>query len=101
MNEFEFKSDAAPTHCSQTGSERRTDYGRIVDGVPGCILVADAEGQIVYANRVAVATLGRPLPRDTSSPRHSPRFSSASCYIHCLFLRCVSGQTLHSHLLPK
>jgi PAS domain S-box-containing protein len=61
MNEFEFKSEAAPTLCSQTGSERRTDYGRIVDGVPGCILVADAEGQIVYANRVAVATLGRPL----------------------------------------
>ena len=34
---------------------------RIVDGVPGCILVADANGQIIYANRFAVAILGRPL----------------------------------------
>jgi PAS domain-containing protein len=61
MNEFEFKSDAVPSLRSQTGSELRTDYGRIVDGVPGCILVADDQGQIVYANRVAVATLGRPM----------------------------------------
>ena len=29
---------------------------------------------------------------------HSPLFFSASCYIHCLFLLCVSGQTLHSVL---
>jgi hypothetical protein len=32
-----------------------------VDSVPGCILVADAEGQIVYANKFALATLGRSL----------------------------------------
>ena len=33
----------------------------MVDGVPGCILVADAEGQIVYANRIAVAKFGRSM----------------------------------------
>ena len=36
-------------------------FRRIVANVPGCVLVADAKGQIVYANRVAVATLGRQL----------------------------------------
>lgn len=43
------------------GPRQETDYRRIVDSVPGCVLVADAHGQIVYANRVAVATVGRPL----------------------------------------
>lgn len=43
------------------GPRQETDYRSIVDSVPGCVLVADAQGQIVYANRVAVATMGRPL----------------------------------------
>jgi PAS domain S-box-containing protein len=61
MNESELKSDAAPTGSDRSVGGTRTDYRRIVDSVPGCILVADAEGQIVYANKVAVATLGRSL----------------------------------------
>jgi PAS domain S-box-containing protein len=61
MNESETKFDAAPTGGNRSVDGPRTDYRRIVDSVPGCILVADAEGQIVYANKVAVATLGRSL----------------------------------------
>ena len=61
MKESEPKSDAAPTGGNRSVDGTRTDYRRIVDSVPGCILVADAEGQIVYANKVAVATLGRSL----------------------------------------
>jgi PAS domain S-box-containing protein len=49
------------TGGSPDGSRQETDYRRIVDSVPGCVLVTDAKGQIVYANRVAVATLGRQL----------------------------------------
>jgi len=49
------------TGASPDGRTQGMDYRRIVDSVPGCVLVADAEGQIVYANRVAVATLGRQL----------------------------------------
>ena len=41
--------------------EQGAVFRRIVDGVPGCILVADANGRIIYANRFAVAKLGRPL----------------------------------------
>ena len=61
MKESESKSDAAPTGGNRSVDGTQTDYRRIVDSVPGCILVADAEGQIVYANKVAVATLGRSL----------------------------------------
>ena len=61
MNEFEPKSDAESTGRNRSVDATETDYRRIVDSVPGCILVADAEGQIVYANKVAVATLGRSL----------------------------------------
>ena len=61
MNESESKSDAAPTDGNRSVDDTQTDYRRMVDSVPGCILVADGEGQIVYANKVAVATLGRPL----------------------------------------
>ncbi len=61
MNESEPKSDAAPPDRKRSVNGTRTDYCRIVDSVPGCILVADAEGQIVYANKFAVATLGRSL----------------------------------------
>jgi PAS domain S-box-containing protein len=61
MNDSESKSYAEPTGGDRSVEGTRTDYRRIVDSVPGCILVADAEGQIVYANKVALATLGRPL----------------------------------------
>ena len=61
MNESEPKSDTAPTGGNRSADGMRTDYRRIVDSVPGCILVADAEGKIVYANKVAVATLARSL----------------------------------------
>ncbi len=49
------------TCASYDGSTQEINCRRIVDSVPGCVLVADAEGQIVYANRVAIATLGRQL----------------------------------------
>ena len=61
MNESERKSDAVPPVGNRTVDETRPDYWRIVDGVPGCILVADSEGHLIYANSFAVATLGRPL----------------------------------------
>jgi hypothetical protein len=61
MNEAETKADVASTGDNRSLDGVQTDYRRIVDSVPGCILVADAEGQIVYANKVAVATLGRSL----------------------------------------
>jgi PAS domain-containing protein len=41
------------TGGSPAGSRQETDYRRIVDNVPGCVLLADAKGQIVYANRVS------------------------------------------------
>ena len=61
MNKSVSKSDTVPTDGNRSVNGTQTDYRRIVDSVPGCILVADAEGQIVYANKFAVATLGRPL----------------------------------------
>jgi PAS domain S-box-containing protein len=59
MNEAETKSDAAPTGENPFLDGAQTDYSCIVDSVPGCILVADSKGQIVYANKIALATLGR------------------------------------------
>jgi PAS domain S-box-containing protein len=54
-----------PGRASAPTNQRRpqdgTHFHRIVHGVPGCIWVADATGQIVYANKMALATLGRPL----------------------------------------
>jgi PAS domain S-box-containing protein len=61
MNESEPKSEAAPVAGNGSVDGTRTDYRRIVDRVPGSILVADAEGQIVHANKVAVATLGQSM----------------------------------------
>lgn len=61
MNESETNANAALTDGNRSEVKEQTDYLGIVDGVPGFILVADAEGQIVYANKFAVATLGRPL----------------------------------------
>jgi PAS domain S-box-containing protein len=43
------------------GDRQRLDFRRVADTVPGCILVADADGQVLYANKGFVATLGRPL----------------------------------------
>src|SRR5246127_2677575 len=61
MNESESIPEIAPTGGNGSADCTQADYRRIVDGVPGCILVAGAEGQIVYANKVAIATLGRTL----------------------------------------
>jgi PAS domain S-box-containing protein len=61
MHESEPKSDVAPPAGNRSVEGIRPDYCRIMDNVPGCILVADAEGQIVYANKVALACSGRPL----------------------------------------
>jgi PAS domain S-box-containing protein len=37
------------------------DFRRVADTVPACILVADADGKVLYANKRFVAALGRPL----------------------------------------
>jgi hypothetical protein len=42
MNESELKSEAAPVAGNGPVDGTRTDYRRIVDSVPGSILVADA-----------------------------------------------------------
>jgi PAS domain S-box-containing protein len=39
------------------------DFHRVADTVPGCILVADANGKVLYANKGFVAALGRPLEK--------------------------------------
>ena len=61
MSESELKSDVGQTDGSRSADGTRQDFCRIVDGVPGCILVANAQGQIVYANKVALACFGRPM----------------------------------------
>ena len=43
------------------GGRQGLDFLRVADSVPGCILVADADGKAIYANKGFVATLGRPL----------------------------------------
>ena len=43
-------------------SDRKAlDFRRVADTIPGCILVADADGKVLYANKRFVAVLGRPL----------------------------------------
>jgi PAS domain S-box-containing protein len=37
------------------------EFRRVADTIPGCILVADADGKVLYANKTFVALLGRPL----------------------------------------
>lgn len=39
--------------------KQEEEYRRIVDFVPACICVADAQGDVIYANKVAVAKLGK------------------------------------------
>jgi PAS domain S-box-containing protein len=43
------------------GDRQGLDFRRVADTVPGCILVADAAGKVIYANKGFVAALGRPL----------------------------------------
>jgi PAS domain S-box-containing protein len=43
------------------GDRQDLDFRRIADSVPGCILVADADGKAMYANKGFIAALGRPL----------------------------------------
>jgi PAS domain S-box-containing protein len=37
------------------------DFRRVTDCVPGCILVTDADGKVMYANKGFIGVLGRPL----------------------------------------
>ena len=47
---------------SRPDSDRQgLDFRRVADTVPGSILVADADGKVLYANKGFVAALGRPL----------------------------------------
>ena len=59
MEDLAKRSAEDSTGVRLDGPRQETDYRCVVDSVPGCVLVADAEGQIIYANSVAVATLGR------------------------------------------
>jgi PAS domain S-box-containing protein len=43
--------------------KREAEYRHIVDFVPACICVADPQGDIIYANKVALAALGKPAQR--------------------------------------
>jgi hypothetical protein len=43
------------------GDKQGLDFRRVADTVPGCILVADADGKALYADNGLVAALGRPL----------------------------------------
>jgi PAS domain S-box-containing protein len=43
------------------GDKQGLDFRRVADSVPGFILVADADGKAIYANKRFVAALGRPL----------------------------------------
>ncbi len=47
-------------HAESTLRKREEAYRRMVDFVPACIWVADTQGELVYANKVAVAALGKP-----------------------------------------
>lgn len=47
---------------SRSDDDRQgVDFRRVADTVPGCILVADADGNVLYANKRFVTALGRPL----------------------------------------
>jgi PAS domain S-box-containing protein len=41
--------------------KREEEYRHIVDFVPACVCVADAQGDIIYANKMTIATAGKPL----------------------------------------
>ena len=43
------------------GDKHGLDFRQVADRVPGCILVADPDGKVLYANKGFVAALGRPL----------------------------------------
>ncbi|GGC85979.1 hypothetical protein GCM10011396_36640 [Undibacterium terreum] len=45
--------------AESTLRKQEEEYRRIVDFVPACISVANAQGELVYANKVTVAHLGR------------------------------------------
>lgn len=61
MNESESKSDVGQPANSLSADAARCDLCCTIDNVPGCVLIADTEGQIIYANKVALTSLGRPL----------------------------------------
>jgi PAS domain S-box-containing protein len=46
--------------AESTLRKQEEEYRHIVDYLPACICVADAHGDIIYANKSAVASLGKP-----------------------------------------
>jgi PAS domain S-box-containing protein len=46
---------------SRSDDRQGVDFRRVADTVPACILVADADGKVLYANERFVSGLGRPL----------------------------------------
>jgi PAS domain S-box-containing protein len=56
------KTFGSVSNGSRSDDGRRDmDFRRVADTVPGCILIADADGKVLYANRAVIAALGRPL----------------------------------------
>ncbi|RXZ38499.1 PAS domain-containing sensor histidine kinase [Oxalobacteraceae bacterium CAVE-383] len=49
--------------AESTLRKREEEYRHMVDFVPASICVADAKGDIIYANKVAVAAAGKPVER--------------------------------------
>jgi PAS domain S-box-containing protein len=54
---FDYVSNRSRSDDDRQG----VDFRRVADTVPASILVADADGKVLYANRRFVAALGRPL----------------------------------------
>ena len=56
------KTFGSVSNGSRSDDGRRDlDFRRVADTVPGCILIADADGKVLYANRAVITALGRPL----------------------------------------
>jgi PAS domain S-box-containing protein len=54
---FDYVSNGSRSEDDRQG----VDFRRVADTVPASILVADADGKVLYANKRFVASLGRPL----------------------------------------
>ena len=56
---FDYVSNGSRSEDDRQG----VDFRRVADTVPASILVADADGKVLYANKRFVASLGRPLQK--------------------------------------
>jgi PAS domain S-box-containing protein len=100
-------------------SLRRTEeetYRRIVDSVPACVCVGGPTGELLYANKVGVATLGRPMeeiigdrwmtyihPNDVQAARQQWKTCIAACEPVDLAVRMLQHDGVYrwQHLLAE